>query len=1712
MIPGYRITHTLYTSKNSIIYRGVRQQDATPVILKVLNSQYPSPESRARFREEYAIISGLDINGVVSPLGFERIENQVAIVLKDISGNSLDTHLKQAGGAMSPDEFLPLAIRITGILEKIHDRRIIHKDINPTNIIWNPDTDALELIDFGISTELNRETQAITNPEVLEGTLSYMSPEQTGRMNRMIDFRSDLYSLGATFYRMLSGNPPFTAGDAMEMVHCHIARPVPNLHATRPKIPVPLSDIVMKLMSKMAEDRYHSASGLKADLSHCLNQLDTTGDIQHFALGTRDPSSRFVIPQKLYGRTKALSIIGEAFSRVCTGGMEMVLISGYSGVGKSSLAREMYKPVIEANGFYITGKFDQFHNDIPYHPILEAFKTLVHQLLTEPADKLALWKKNLTDALGDEAGVMTDVIPSLSLIIGETSPVVSLSGIEAQKRFNTVFKRFIQIFCSRHRPLVVFLDDLQWADPASLKLLHTLMTRKSGQHLLILGAYRDNEVSDTHPLMLALDGISQSTDDTAPVIPVTLSTLALADTKTLVRDTLSCDLDTAAPLAELIHEKTGGNPFFIVQLFTSLYHKGLLNFDGNTQTWTWDTKGISEVGISENVAELLAARINHLPTQTRSLLLRAACLGNTFDLATLSIITRESPARVSEALWTAVQEELLIPQSRECRVFRWSGTGGNPEKAGYKFYHDKVQEAAYSELSKEERADIHLNAGRLLLEKTDTSDLSNRLFDIANHLNFSSGLMTDQREIDRLAELNLEAGRRAKQSTAFDAALEYFTRGMKLLGSDGWERKYTLCFHLTRERIECEFLCGSLETAHRLFNRAVKHTKHRRDTGSLYELMIRISHINYEYDRGIELGKAALALFDITIPDDQDAYDQATESALKFISERTATEADILALENGPAMTDANIIVCCGILHELWVCLFMSAHPQVLLPALDMIRLSLRHGQSAVTSVGHIFYGLILSMQQDYDRAWAFGNLAMALKDKYFTPLLAPKVHNTFCNFINHYKQHIHTNVPIYEASLRYCIQSGEIWWGAWAASFIRTAGLVKGDPLPEVKRVGEKYATYIQESEFAPLIHVRDLQMAKITHLMDETGTLNESGPDSENANMLDTRNFSEAKSVAAMADMPFGLGLFWHYTYLAFLHLIYGNNTSALAASLRAEENKIHIPGLMMYPDHFFFHVLILAANWEETAETDRPGVRGTMKEYLDQMALWQSHCPENFSHRFQLMTAAYEAVDGNELDALHAYDRSIALARKHGYLHHEALANELAARFHLENGREQAARGYLMEARYLYLQWGAKRKVRMFDMEFPWISMTSKSSGTRQTILTTSRSQALDLDTVMKASQAISGEIVLEKLLVKLMSILMENAGAQSGSLIIDTDNRLLIKASGKADKDTTRVTLHATPVDGLSPDQYPSRGILNYASRTRKSVVLEDAANQGEFMSDPYVLANAPESILCVPLVNQGKLDGLLYLENNLTPGAFTPDRLETLALLSTHAAIAIENAALYTNLEERVAERTQSLSRANQALEAEIQERKRAETALKAANRELQHLASLDGLTQIANRRYFDTYLATEWQRMQREKFPIALMLCDIDDFKAFNDTYGHQEGDDCLKQVASAMTRAVKRPADLVARYGGEEFALVLPNSDLEGASHIAAMIQEEIRALGIAHANSRVSRLVTVSIGIHSLIPDRHTRVDSFIFDTDQALYRAKNEGRNRIVQAGVS
>src|SRR6476661_3727381 len=801
-IPGIAVQKLLYESANSPVYRAIREADRQPLILKLLKESYPTPQELLRYRTEYRITRELKEAGVVQVYDLQKYQNGLVMFVEDFGGQSLKILMQQR--KFSLKEFLLVASATTEILGQIHKANIIHKDINPSNIVFNPATGQIKIIDFGISTQLTRETPSLKNPNVLEGTLAYISPEQTGRMNRALDYRSDFYSLGVTFYELLTGKLPFETEDALELVHWHIARqPIPP-HEIEPRIPLILSQIVSKLMAKNAENRYQTAGGLKHDLDKCLVQLQGTDSIEEFDLGTRDITDRFLIPEKLYGRETEVDRLLAAFERVSRGSAEMMLVAGFSGIGKTAIVNEVHKPIARQGGYFIKGKYDQFGRNIPFSAFVQAFRELMGQLLSEPDAQLQTWKTRILTAVGDSGQVLIEVIPELERIIGAQSPALELSGTAAQNRFNLLMEKFVQVFTTAEHPLVMFLDDLQWADSASLKLLQLLMQDRG--HLLVLGAYRDNEVSPVHPLILTIDDIVKTG---ITVNTITLSPLSLVDMNLLVSDTLNCQLYLAQPLTKLVLQKTKGNPFFATQFIKSLHEDGQITFDSETRSWQCDIALIKTLAITDDVVEFIALQLQKLPTETQHILKLAACIGAQFDLHTLAIVSEKSLEATATDLWKALQEGLIIPKTEIYKFFIESNTTSVFEAAAnpiYRFLHDRVQQAAYSLIPDERKQATHLKIGQLLQENSSEIEREEKLFDIVEHLNLGIELITQPEERETLAKLNLQAGLKARNSTAYSAARVYLQTGINLLQTKCWQQQYELTLNLYVAATEASYL------------------------------------------------------------------------------------------------------------------------------------------------------------------------------------------------------------------------------------------------------------------------------------------------------------------------------------------------------------------------------------------------------------------------------------------------------------------------------------------------------------------------------------------------------------------------------------------------------------------------------------------------------------------------------------------------------------------------------------------------------------------------------------------------------------------------------------------------------------------------------------------------------------------------------------------
>ncbi|MEG4589838.1 AAA family ATPase [Microcoleus sp. MOSTC5] len=1516
---NYQITEKLHESSNSLVYRGYRQADNMPVILKMLKQAYPSPEKIAWFKREYEITQNINLPGVIDVYSFQNLENQWVIELEDFGGESLNQIIAKQQFTIA--EFLNLAIEIVDILGQVHQQYIIHKDINPSNIVLNQQTGKLKLIDFGISTTLSRENPTFLNPNVLEGTLAYISPEQTGRMNRTIDYRTDFYSLGITFYELLTGQLPFPTNDVLELVHCHIAKqPTPPHELTR-EVPPIISTIVLKLMAKNAEERYLSAYKIKADLQECLRQWQSKEQIDPFPIDRQNISDRFQIPQKLYGREREISALLAAFERVSQGASEMMLVSGYSGIGKTVLIQEIYKPLTRQRGYFISGKFDQFQRDTPYASLIQAFRSLVRQLLTESDAEISKWREKLQAELGEAGGVIIEVIPEVELIIGSQAPLPDLPPTEQRNRFNLVFQKFINTFTQPEHPLVIFLDDLQWADGASLELIQLLMTVADNKYLFLMGAYRDNEVTEAHPLTQILENIAKAKVTT--IKKILLAPLALTDITQLLVDTLFAESNNAKPLAELLQQKTGGNPFFINEFLKSLHSEAWLDFNYESQQWQWDLEQIKAQPLTDNVLELTSKNLKKLPTATQAVLKLAACVGNQFDLKTLAIIYEKSLQETATDLRSALQSSLIIPLSHAYQLAELDVAGLSDRLvAEYKFAHDRIQQAVYSLISEADRQSVHLRVGRLLLENTPSEELAQKLFDIVNQLNQGRALIERQIERYELARLNLQAGKKAKSSAASQPAFNYLQIGLSLLNKKSWSQQYNLTLDLYLEAAETAYTIANYDEMERLAGVVWQKAQTLLEKVKVYEIKMQAYCAQMKFLEAINIGLEVLKLLGVELPERPNQSDlaQEMEQIKSALAGRQAQ--DLIDL---PQMTDPYKLAAMRVMNYLFGPAFIAINQLSLLNWCRQVNLSIQYGNFAGSAFPYVGYALILCSSGELDAGYQFGQLALKLLERFKDRTFKARVYAIYKGFLKHWNEPLKDTSSLCMEAYQSGIETGDLEYAASIRQSYAYALYLSGVELSDAKKEMAKSLEVSYQTKQEAYIHWNQIYMQAILNLMEQV----------ENPCCLIGEVYDEQKMMPVHQAGGDRTALMHAYSHKVILCYLFEEFQQAVENADRFEEYSANAASLFILPVVYLYDMLARLALYPNSSETQREEILTKVAAKQEKMETWAKQAPMNYLHKFYLVEAERDRVLGNDKDAREYYDKAIILARENEYLNEEALAYELAGRFYLARNQNHVARHYLQDAHYAYQRWGAVAKVKDLEARYPQFlalqSLSSTRTDTENNIInpiTTTGSnsgEALDFAAVMKASQAISGEIVLEQLLNQVMQTAIENAGAQKGFLILDKGGNWAIEAEAALECD--RITImQSIPVDSVDPATgmpLLSTAIVNYVARSHENVVLNNATDEGQFTRDSYITATQPKSILCTPLLNQGKLGGILYLENNLAIGAFTSERVETLKIIAAQAAISIENASLYEQLEDynrtleqKVEDRTAQLAQAN----------------------------------------------------------------------------------------------------------------------------------------------------------------------------------------------------
>jgi PAS domain S-box-containing protein len=1470
-LAGYTVAEEVYRDRRRVVYRAVRDRDGEPVILKTVADGLGGAGTLGR---EYDLLRSLDLAGVPRALELAHEGGRAVLVLEDAGRTRLASQIPPEG--MAPGQFLRLAVELVSILEGLHQRKVIHKDINPNNILVDPVSGRLTLVDFSIASRAPAEHQELRHPSVLEGTIAYLSPEQSGRMNRQIDYRSDFYSLGVTFYQMLTGRLPFESADPLEMIHAHIARTPPSPHEVRPLVAVPLSDMVMRLLAKAAEERYQSALRLKADLIGWQRDVEASRNLTPLSAGRDDPGDRFLVPQRLYGRERDRARLLAVFQDIGTGPSRLLLVSGYAGVGKTSLIRELYRPLAGRRAYFMAGKFDQVMR-VPYGAVLQAFSELIQQILTESNLQVAAWRTRLSEALGSGAAVLVDVMPELAALLGPQPPAPALDPMETQNRFHLVLQNFVRALARREHPLVLFFDDLQWADSATLHLLEPLLAADGIEALLIIGAYRDHEIDPAHPLArtvadLEADGIAV---DRLPLAP-----LGLPDLVSLVRDTLHCDAGDAEPLAHLLSRKTGGNPFFVGQFLKALRDANLLRFDYERERWTFEMEAIAGAGMTDNVIDLMTGTIQRLGTDARQTLTLAACVGSPFDLQTLALLSERSADQVAADLEEALEQGLIL---------RTSDTT-------YGFLHDRVQQSAYALIPAEQKHEVHLTIGRSLRSGVADPDTDERLFSIVHHLNVGRDRMTDPEERIGLARLDLTAGRRAKSATAHEAALGYLTAGLEMVEDDLWDSDYDLAFALHFEAAESEYLCRHFAAAEKRFELLRGRAATNLDKAKVY----RLRGVQYEnlsrYREALTTYLEGLRLFGVVFPDSAVEREAALEGEIAAIQSLLGAR-PVQSLVDLPLMTDAATRMIMSILTDSWASSYILGEPGLAaLFSATMVRLSLIHGSAEESAYGYVTHAITIGPRRgDYRQAYEFGRLALAVSERFNDRKRRAKIQQQFHAHVNLWRQPMASCIPYAREACRSGLETGDLLYAAYGAAtelwpaMLSTQDLAAfvEDLSPNLAVIDKLKAHAFADSVKLLLNWARALQGRTAGRLS------------------LSDAALDESEYAARYRGNPFFSAI--HAVTRLQLRYLFEETAEALESARSAQGLVHHLAGTIWPVEFDFWSGLTLAASFFETPENQRAAVLAELQRARGSLAVLAEHCPENFLCQSLLLGAEIERVSGHPPEAQALYERAIEYAEQSGSLRHQALGNELCARFWRERKQGKVAVAYLDAARRAYGQWGAAAKVA--DLERRYGGGAREASAAPDTFgpasTTLAEVSSIDLATVMKAARVLAGEIELERLLEKLLALAIENAGAERGQLVLEHDDGTpRVHAEGSGEQ--VVVDLAGSP---LSASEALPIVVVNHVRRTLDSLVLADASSDERYRHDPYVLRQHPRSVIVAPLVNQGRLLGIVYLENSLATGVFTRERLALIQVLASQAAIAIQNAQLYSGLKREVAERS-----------------------------------------------------------------------------------------------------------------------------------------------------------------------------------------------------------
>ncbi|RFP61669.1 MAG: GAF domain-containing protein [Limnothrix sp. CACIAM 69d] len=1504
-VPGYRIVEQIHRGSRTSVYRAIQHHSQRIVILKALHSSYPTFSELIQFRNQYAITQNLDVPGIVQPLDLEPIGNSYALIMEDCGSISLQKYCQQQ--QLSLGDVLTIALQLTTILHNLHQQRVIHKDIKPANILIHPESKQVKLIDFSIASLLPKETQEIQNPNILEGTLAYLAPEQTGRMNRGIDYRADFYALGVTLYQLLSGQLPFESEDPMELVHCHIAKVPAPVEQINSAIPAIVGAIVSKLIAKNAEDRYQSALGLKHDLQQCLNQWQDTGTVADFELGQRDLSDRFLILEKLYGREAEVQALLKAFDRVAQGSSELMLVAGFSGIGKTAVVNEVHKPITQKKGYFIKGKFDQFNRNIPLLAFVQALRDLMGQLLSESDAQLAQWKTNILEAVGSNGQVLIDLIPELEQVIGPQPPAPELSGEAAQNRFNRLLQNFIQVFAKSDHPLVIFIDDLQWADSTSLNVMQNLLTeaRSHAQCLLVLGAYRDNEVFPGHPFLITVKALESAH---VPLATLILGPLSAESLNQLIADTFRATNSKVQPLTHLVMQKTQGNPFFATQFLKALHQDSLITFDREAGHWQCDLVQVQDAALTDDVVEFMALQLQKLPMATQEQLKFAACVGARFDLKTLAIVSEQNEIQAASALWSALQEGLILPEGKIYKFYADLDSSQVEPSWGeeisgqiqYRFFHDRVQQAAYSLIPEDQKQVTHLKMGQLLQSRLSAAEREEKLFDIVGHLNLGHGLLSQQAERESLIRLNLAAIEKAKKATAYGVAQDLVTIGLELLSEEPWQNQYELSLKLHQMAADVACLKADFEEAIAQVQQVLDQAQTILDKVPVYMVQVRVLTAQDRLAETLAIAAQAITQLGIEFPSNITSNISAQAVQRAEIELEGKVIEDLIDL---PIMDDPTIIAAMELLGMIMPAVFLANPTLLPFVCAKIVSLSLQSGNAPVSSVGYATYGLVLATGLgQVDRGYRLGKMALALIDRLDTKAYKCLTILFFAACVQHQKESMTSMADLLKQGYLAGVEAGDFLYVGYCLAHCFYAHFYSGKELTafqvEVNQFCSAVASLKQDSALAYLQMTHEfLDRLLVTHHQ-PTLLVGDSYDE--------TKVFPQHLQNQQLTDLGIA------YTYKLILAYLFGDYDRSFEYINEVKKYLDNIVGMLHVPAVHFYGGLTYLAVTVGKPEKERLELLALAEQHYASLSTWAENAPMNYQHKLDLVSAERHRFWGNILEAIDDYERAVAGAKANGFVQEEALANELAAKFYLDWGKEKIAATYMQEAYYCYARWGAKAKVIDLEQRYaqllqPILQAANQPFALLETLATITNpadspratphgsssgsiNQMLDFTALLQVSQNLVSTIALDELLQTLAQTMLKNSGANRCALILWEGDRWQVRVIANPEQ----VTLQSTPLDD-NPD-IPIK-LIQYVKNRVVTVVINDLDTDLPVIGD-YLNCHQPKSALCLPILNQGNVRSILYLENRSTSGVFTSDRITILKFLCSQAAISLENARLY----------------------------------------------------------------------------------------------------------------------------------------------------------------------------------------------------------------------